>query len=41
MLGEVIGVVGEHYPGSGTALNALVTFGRIAAAKAAAETPLA
>ncbi len=34
------GVVGEHYPGSGTALNALVTFGRIAGAKAAAETPL-
>ena len=35
------GVIGEHYPGSGTALNALVTFGRIAGAKVAAETPLA
>lgn len=35
------GVIGEHYPGSGTALNALVTFGRIAGAKAAAETPQA
>ena len=34
------GVIGEHYPGSGTALNALVTFGRIAGAKVAAETPL-
>jgi succinate dehydrogenase/fumarate reductase flavoprotein subunit len=34
------GVIGEHYPGSGTALNALVTFGRIAGAKVATETPL-
>lgn len=31
------GVIGEHYPGSGTALNAGVTFGRIAGANAAAE----
>jgi len=31
------GVIGEHYPGSGTALNALVTFGRIAGQNAAKE----
>jgi flavocytochrome c len=31
------GVIGEHYPGSGTALNVLLTFGRIAGANAAAE----
>jgi flavocytochrome c len=34
------GVIGEHYPGSGTALNALLTFGRIAGKNAAAEKPL-
>jgi flavocytochrome c len=32
------GVIGEHYPGSGTALNALMTFGQIAGAAAAALT---
>jgi hypothetical protein len=31
------GVMGEHYPGSGTALNTLLTFGRIAGKNAAAE----
>ncbi len=34
------GVIGEVYPGSGTALNALLTFGRIAGKNAAAEKPL-
>jgi flavocytochrome c len=32
------GVIGEHYPGSGTALNALMTFGQIAAQSASALT---
>ena len=31
------GVMGEHYPGSGTALNSLLTFGRIAGRNAGAE----
>lgn len=33
------GVIGEHYPGSGTALNAFMTFGRIAGKNAANLEP--
>jgi succinate dehydrogenase/fumarate reductase flavoprotein subunit len=33
------GVIGEHYPGSGTSLNQGMAFGLIAGEKAAAEEP--
>jgi len=33
------GVIGEHYPGSGTSLNQGMAFGRIAGEKAAAQEP--
>ena len=34
------GLIGEHYSGSGSAINCLLTFGRIAGQNAAAEEPL-
>lgn len=34
------GVIGEHYSGSGTAINACMTFGRVAGQSAAAEEAL-
>jgi fumarate reductase flavoprotein subunit len=39
--GQIAGsVIGEHYPGSGSAINACLTFGRVAGQNAAAEEAL-